>query len=117
MNTYFVYGQTNSDYASGMLTKPQDRKPIVTKLCDQFGLLIKEFLYTKADNFNFIMVVESESGESVEAALNVAMASGTWNSLNWSRAFNSIEHKEIYEKSKVGMASYVTTMQVAEKKE
>ena len=61
--------------------------------------------------------VESESEENVEAALNVAMASGTWNSLNWSRAFNSIEHKEIYEKSNIGMASYVTTMQAAEDNE
>ena len=46
MNTYIVYGKTNSEYASGMLNKPQDRLPIVKKLTDQFEMNIREFLFT-----------------------------------------------------------------------
>ena len=114
MNTYIVYGKTNSEYASGMLNKPQDRLPIVKNLTDQFEMNIREFLFTHTESFTFFMVVDARSDEDIESAMNIARASGTWTNLFWSRAFDSSEHMKIYEKAKDGMASYVTTMQAAE---
>ena len=97
-----------------MLNKPQDRLPIVKNLADQFEMNIKEFLFTHTESFTFFMVVDAKSDEDMEAAMNIARASGTWTNLYWSRAFGSLEHMKIYEKAKDGMASYVTTMQAAE---
>ena len=114
MNTYIVYGKTNSEYASGMLNKPQDRLPIVKKSADQFEINIREFLFTHTEIFTFFMVVDAKSDEDMEASMNIARASGTWTNLHWSRAFDSLEHMKIFEKAKDGMASYVTTMQAAE---
>ena len=114
MNTYIVYGKTNSEYASGMLNKPQDRLPIVKNLTDQFEMNIREFLFTHTESFTFFMVVDARSDEDIESAMNIARASGTWTNLFWSRAFDSSEHMKIYEQAKDGMASYVTTMQAAE---
>ncbi len=114
MNTYIIYGKTNSEYASGMLNKPQDRLPIVRNLTDQFAMNIREFLFTHTESFTFFCVVDAKSDEDMEAGMNIARASGTWTNLYWSRAFDSIEHMKIYEKAKDGMASYVTTMQAAE---
>ena len=114
MNTYIVYGKTNSEYASGMLNKPQDRLPIVKNLTDQFEMNIREFLFTHTESFTFFMVVDARSDEDIESAMNIARASGTWTNLFWSRAFDSSEHMKIYEQAKDGMASYVPTMQAAE---
>ena len=114
MNTYIIYGKTNSEYAGGMLTKPQDRLPIVKNLTDQFELNIREFLFTHTESFTFFMVVDAKSDEDMEAAMNIARASGSWHNVYWSRAFDSLEHKKIYENAKTGMASYITTMQAAE---
>ena len=60
MNNYIVYGKTNSEYASGMLNKPQDRLPIVKNLTDQFEMNIREFLLhtPKASPF---MVVDARA--------------------------------------------------------
>ena len=114
MNTYIVFGKTNSEYASGMLNKPQDRLPIVKKLTDQFEMSIREFLFTHTESFTFFMVIDAKSDEDMEAGMNIARASGTWTNLHSSKAYNSLEHMKIYEKAKDGMASYVTTMQAAE---
>ena len=114
MKTYIIYGKTNSEYASGMLNKPQDRLPIVKNLTDQFDMNIREFLFTHTESFTFFCVVDAKSDEDMEASMNIARASGTWTNLFCSRAFDSSEHMKIYEKAKDGMASYVTTMQAAE---
>ena len=114
MKTYIIYGKTNSEYASGMLNKPQDRLPIVKNLTDQFSMKIREFLFTHTESFTFFCVVDAKSDEDMEAGMNIARASGTWTNLYWSRAFDSLEHMNIYKKAKDGMASYVTTMQASE---
>ena len=38
MNTYIIFGKANSEYASGMINKPQDRLSIVKKVTDQFDM-------------------------------------------------------------------------------
>ena len=114
MNTYIVYGKTNSEYASGMLNKPQDRLPIVKKLTDHFDMSIREFLFTLTESFTFFMVVDAKSDEDMEAFMQIIRASGTWSTFFWTRAFDSMEHMKICEKAKTGMAAYVTTMQAAE---
>ena len=114
MNTYIIFGKANSEYASGMINKPQDRLSIVKKVTDQFDMNFREFLFTNTESFTVFCVLDAKSDEDMEAAMNIARASGTWTNLYWSRAFDSLEHMKIYEKAKDGMASYVTTMQAAE---
>jgi len=114
MNTYIIFGKANSEYASGMINKPQDRLSIVKKVTDQFDMNFREFLFTNTESFTVFCVLDAKSDEDMEAGMNIARASGTWTNLYWSRAFDSIEHMKIYEKAKDGMASYVTTMQAAE---
>ena len=114
MKTYIIYGKTNSEYASGMLNKPQDRLPIVRNLTDQFGMNIREFLFTHTESFTFFCVVDAKSDEDMEAFMQIIRASGTWSTFFWTRAFDSMEHMKICEKAKTGMAAYVTTMQAAE---
>ena len=114
MNTYIIFGKANSEYASGMINKPQDRLSIVKKVTDQFDMNFREFLFTNTESFTVFCVLDAKSDEDMEAGMNIARASGTWTNLYWSRAFDSLEHMKIYEKAKDGMASYVTTMQAAE---
>ena len=114
MNTYIIFGKANSEYASGMINKPQDRLSIVKKVTDQFDMNFREFLFTNTESFTVFCVLDAKSDEDMEAAMNIARASGTWTNLYWSRGFDSLEHMKIYEKAKDGMASYVTTMQAAE---
>ena len=47
MNTYIIFGKANSEYASGMINKPQDRLSIVKKVTDQFDMNFREFLGLK----------------------------------------------------------------------
>ena len=113
MKTYIIYGKANSEYASGMLNKPQDRLPIIKNLTDQFGMKIREFLFTHTESFTFFSVLDAKSDEDMEAFMQIIRASGTWSTFFWTRAFDSMEHMKICEKAKTGMASYVTTMQAA----
>ena len=49
MNTYIIYGKANSEYASGMINKPQDRLSIVKNVTDQFDMNFREFLFTNTE--------------------------------------------------------------------
>jgi len=114
MNTYIIFGKANSEYASGMINKPQDRLSIVKKVTDQFDMNFREFLFTNTESFTVFCVLDAKSDEDMEAFMQIIRASGTWSTFFWTRAFDSIEHMKICEKAKTGMASYVTTMQAAE---
>ena len=114
MNTYIIFGKANSEYASGMINKPQDRLSIVKKVTDQFDMNFREFLFTNTESFTVFCVLDAKSEEDMEAFMQIIRASGTWSTFFWTRAFNSMEHMKICEKAKTGMAAYVTTMQAAE---
>jgi|TARA_X000000368_G_scaffold271028_1_gene214875 uncharacterized protein with GYD domain len=113
MKTYIVYGRSNSEYASGMVSKPQNRIDVVKPMLDQFNIKIREFLFTSSESFNFFSVVEAENDSDVEALSAIVLSSGTWDSMHWSRAYESLEYKKIYEKAHDGVNSYVTSMQLA----
>ena len=114
MQKYVFLAKISNEFASAMLNKPQDRLPIIKNLTDQFGMKIREFLFTHTESFTFFSVLDANSDEDMESLMNITRASGTWTNMYWSRAFDSLEHMKIYEKAKTGMASYVTTMQAAE---
>ena len=115
MKKYMIYAKTNTDYAAGMITKPQNRFDPASKLASQFNSSKPiEFLFTNGDHFNFITIFTCTDDESVSAMTQVMLASGQWESVNWSRAYEAEEMKAIFEHAKKGMHSYVTTMQAAE---
>ena len=113
MNTYIMYGKSSSEYAAGMVSKPHNRIEVVQPLVDQFNMKIREFLFTNGESFNWLGVCEAEDDTTMEAVMGIILSSGNWENMHWSRAYNSLEYKAIYEKAHEGMASYVTTMQVA----
>ena len=115
MKKYMIYAKTNTDYASGMITKPQNRFDPASKLGSQFNSSNPiEFLFTNGDHFNFITIFTCTDDERVSAMTQVMLASGQWESVNWSRAYEAEEMKAIFEHAKEGFSSYVTTMQAAE---
>tara|TARA_B100000965_G_C19199704_1_gene586768 strand:- start:125 stop:424 length:300 start_codon:yes stop_codon:yes gene_type:complete len=96
-----------------MVSKPQNRIDVVKPMLDQFNIKIREFLFTSSESFNFFSIVEAENDSDVEALSAVVFSSGTWDSMHWSRAYESQEYKKIYEKAHDGVNSYVTSMQLA----
>ena len=57
MKKYMIYAKTNTDYASGMITKPQNRFDPASKLASQFNSSDPmEFLFTNGDHFNFMTI-------------------------------------------------------------
>ena len=68
MKKYMIYAKTNTDYASGMITKPQNRFDPASKLGSQFNTSEPmEFLFTNGDHFNFITIFTALDDESVSA--------------------------------------------------
>ena len=72
---------------------------VVKPMLDQFNIKIREFLFTSSESFNFFSVVEAENDSDVEALSAIVLSSGTWDSMHWSRAYESLEYKKIYEKA------------------
>ena len=95
MNTYIIFGKANSEYASGMINKPQDRLSIVKKVTDQFDMNFREFLFTNTESFTVFCVLDAKSDEDMEAFMQIIRASGTWSTFFWTRAFDSMEHMKI----------------------
>lgn len=113
MNTYIMYGKSSAEYVAGMVSKPQNRIELVKPLVDQFNIKLREFLFTNGESFNWLGVCEAEDDATMEAVVGITLSSGNWINMHWSRAYDSVEYKSIYEKAHKGMASYVTTMQAA----
>jgi uncharacterized protein with GYD domain len=113
MNTYFIYGMTSADFASGMLTKPHDRLKTARALALQFNCEVVDFFYTNGAAFNFLVIARAESDEIIEAQKNIVLAAGSAQWVAWSRAFNAKEYQTIFETAKEGMASYVTSLEKA----
>ena len=57
-----------------------------------------------------------KNDNDIQSACNILYSSGAWNSFSWFRAFESTEMKNIFEDSSRKMASYISSIQVAEKK-
>ena len=66
--------------------------------------------------FNFLDVITCYNYNDIQSACNILYSSGAWNSFSWFRAFESTEMKDIFEDSSRKMASYISSIQVAEKK-
>ena len=115
MNKYILLGKTTSENTAAMLNKPQDRRKIVQPLIDAFKVEMSEFLWITHPDYNFLAVIAGKNENDIQSACNILYSSGAWTSFSWFRAFESTEMKEIFEDSSKKMASYISSIQVAEK--
>ncbi len=116
MKKYILLGKTTSENTAAMLNKPQDRREIVQPLIDAFKVEMSEFLWITHPDYNFLAVIAGKDDDEIQSACNILYASGAWTSFSWFRAFESNEMKDIFEDSSKKMASYISSIQVAEKK-
>ena len=114
MKKYIIIGKTSQETAASMLNKPQNRREMVEPLVKSFNTKFCEFLYLNSPDFDFMCVIEGESDKDIASACNLIYASGSFSMINWFRAFESSEWKEVYEIASKNMANYVSAKQAAE---
>ena len=114
MYKYILMGKNSQETAASMLNKPQNRKDLNKPLFDAFNVKISEFLYLNHPDFDFLATIEAENDEMVAAATNLVYASGSFTSMNWFRAFEAEEWKNIYQSASDNMASYISAKQRAQ---
>ncbi|MDC1023376.1 GYD domain-containing protein [Alphaproteobacteria bacterium] len=114
MNRYVLMGKNSQETAASMLNKPQNRKELNEPLFNAFNVKISEFLYLNHPDFDFLCTIEAESDEIVAAATNLVYASGSFNSINWFRAFEAEDWKNVYQSASNNMASYISAKQRAQ---
>ena len=108
MSKYLITGTTTPEFASAMLSKPQNRFDVVKPFFDQVGMEIIEIFYTSASEPNTFLICSSDSDAKVEGLKNIIYATGTYRNLSWSRVYSAEEYKEIYEYGHEIMAGYVS---------
>ena len=86
----------------------------IEPLVKSFNAEFTEFLYLNSPDFDFMCVIEGESDKDIASACNLIYASGSFSMINWFRAFESSEWKEVYEIASKNMANYVSAKQAAE---
>ena len=57
MSKYLITGTTTPEFASAMLSKPQNRFDVVKPFFDQVGMDLIEMFYTSAESPNFLRFV------------------------------------------------------------
>ena len=114
MKKYIVIGKTSQETAASMLNKPQNRREMVEPLVKSFNAEFCEFLYLNSPDFDFIGVIKGQNDEDIAAACNLIYASGSFSSINWFRAFEADQWKDIYQTASNNMASYISAKQRAE---
>ena len=75
---------------------------------------IQILLYLNSPDFDFMCVITGKEDKDIAAACNLIYASGSFSSINWFRAFESSEWKEIFEIASNKMATYVSAKQVSQ---
>ena len=114
MKKYIITGKTSQETAASMLNKPQNRREITEPLAKAFGAKYMEFLYLNHPEFDFICVVMAQKDEDIAAVANLIYASGSFNTFNWYRAFESSDWKEIFKIGSEKMANYVSAKQASQ---
>ena len=108
MQKYIVLGKTSTEFSSSMVNKPQKRKEIVTPFVESLGGKLLEMLYLNHPEISAVALIEGPNDEAVAAMTGIIKASGMFNDLNWYRAFDSSELKDIYEVASTKMSEYVS---------
>ena len=115
MKKYIIKGNTSQDFASAMLSKPQNRRDSVLPFIKSLKMEIIEFLFTSDEGTNFFSIVLAENDEQLETLRNIVYASGNFSNMSWSRAFEAEEYQKIFEIGHEKMANYISASQAAGK--
>ena len=108
MQKYIVLGKTSTEFSSSMVNKPQNRKEIVTPFVESLGGKLVEMLYLNHPEISAVALIEGPNDEAVASMTGIIKASGMFDDLNWYRAFDSGELKNIYELASTIMSEYVS---------
>lgn len=111
---YLITGTTTPEFASAMLSKPQNRLDVVKPFFDQVGMEIIDMFYTSSTDPNMFVICASDSDSKVEALKNIVYATGTYRRLSWSRIYSASEYKEVYDYGHDVMADYVSALAASE---
>ena len=114
MNKYIIMGKNSQETAASMLNKPQNRREVNQPLMKAFNAEFAEFLYLNHPDYDFMAVVKAENDEGMAAATNLIYASGAFSSLNWFKAFEAEEWKNVYQIASDNMAAYISAKQKAQ---
>ena len=114
MSKYLITGTTTPEFASAMLSKPQNRFDVVKPFFDQVGMDLIEIFYTSAASPNFFAICDSDNDAKVEALTNIVYASGAYRDLSWSRRYSAEEYKDSFSFGHDVMADYVSVAAASE---
>ena len=114
MSKYLITGTTTPEFASAMLSKPQNRFDVAKPFFDQVGVEIIDIFYTSGSAPNMFMICSGDSDAKVEALTNITYATGTYRDLSWSRIYSAQEYKEIFEYGHEIMDGYVSALAASE---
>tara|TARA_Y200000002_G_C22352461_1_gene525624 strand:+ start:299 stop:649 length:351 start_codon:yes stop_codon:yes gene_type:complete len=114
MHKYVVLGKTSKEFSSSMVSKPQNRKEIVAPFVESLGGNLLEMLYLNHPEISAVALLEAPNDEAVASMTGIIKASGMFDDLNWYRAFDSGELKQIYEVASKKMTEYVSARSFVE---
>ena len=90
MGLFIITGCYTAHAIKGMMQEPSDREAAVRPLVEAVGGKMISFLVTTGDT-DFSMVVETDDGEGLMAALIVAGGTGTVSNIKTVQAFTSAQ--------------------------
>ena len=114
MSKYLITGTTTPEFASAMLSKPQNRLDVVKPFFDQVGMELIDIFYTSAASPNFFAIFTSDSDVGLEALTNIVYASGAYRGLSWSRRYSAKEYKDSFSFGHDVMVDYVSVAAASE---
>ena len=114
MNKYIMIGKLSIEFSSSMVGKPQNRTEIVTPFFENLGGKLIQMLYINHPEMNAIANIEAPNDEAVASMAGIVKASGMFDDLNWSRAFDARKLKKIYEFASDKMNEYVSAKAFSE---
>ena len=112
MNKHIVVGKTSNDFSSAMLTLPQNREEVIRPFAKAVGAEVISMLWLNHPDMHVCLHLTAPSDEAVSAMCGIVRSSGNFDKLDWFRAFDSQEFKEVFETAPEAMTTYVSAMAV-----
>ncbi len=94
MQTFVTQGRYSREAIRGMIDRPEDRDPVVAKLCEQIGGRLLAYSVTFGEH-DFLIVTEMPSHRKAASVVLAAAASGV-SDLKTTLAMSTAEAKDVF---------------------
>jgi uncharacterized protein with GYD domain len=98
-------GRFTASGVSGLVSKPEDREPVIRKLVEASGAKLLNLYFTTGDS-DFLIIAEGPDAESIMAGTMAAAASGAITDTTTTRAWTGPEFKTVAEKAHKIVGAY-----------